>query len=101
MYEELLHEVEVLKNILVTIANGGVSNKYSNRVTPIHSTSNYQVLTPIYDPSFSEHSYGFYTKIRGHDAVSVAKGYTKEVFNCVAEKRLLNLSYVSFSILKH
>lgn len=37
-----------------------------------------QVLTPIFDPSFSEHSYGFRPNRRGHDAVRKAKGFMKE-----------------------
>lgn len=37
-----------------------------------------QVLTPIVDPSFSEHSYGFRPNRRGHDAVRKAKGFMKE-----------------------
>ncbi|MEH7347561.1 group II intron reverse transcriptase/maturase [Gottfriedia acidiceleris] len=37
-----------------------------------------QVLTPIFDPNFSENSYGFRPKKRGHDAVRKAKGYIKE-----------------------
>jgi RNA-directed DNA polymerase len=37
-----------------------------------------QVLTPIFDPSFSEHSYGFRPNKRGHDAVRKARGYIKE-----------------------
>jgi len=34
-----------------------------------------QVLTPLFDPQFSEHSYGFRPKRRGHDAVRKAKAY--------------------------
>ena len=33
-----------------------------------------QVLTTIYDPTFSEHSYGFRPNRRGHDAVRKARG---------------------------
>ncbi len=37
-----------------------------------------QILVPIFDPTFSEHSYGFRPKRRGHDAVRKAKGYLTE-----------------------
>jgi RNA-directed DNA polymerase len=32
-----------------------------------------QVLTPVFDPAFSEHSYGFRPLRRGHDAVRKAR----------------------------
>lgn len=37
-----------------------------------------QVLQPIYDPSFSEHSYGFRPKRRAHDAVVQAQRHVQE-----------------------
>jgi len=37
-----------------------------------------QVLTPLYDPEFSNHSYGFRPKRSAHGAVNEAKGYIKE-----------------------
>ncbi|MFS0558363.1 reverse transcriptase domain-containing protein, partial [Brevibacillus sp. 179-C8.2 HS] len=37
-----------------------------------------QILTPVFDPMFSEHSYGFRPNRRGHDAVRKAKGFMKE-----------------------
>nr|WP_255407649.1 MULTISPECIES: reverse transcriptase domain-containing protein [unclassified Sporosarcina] len=37
-----------------------------------------QVLTSIYDPTFSDHSYGFRPKRSAHDAVRKAKGYVAE-----------------------
>ena len=37
-----------------------------------------QILTPIFDPMFSEHSYGFRPNKRGHDAVRRAKEYMRE-----------------------
>lgn len=36
-----------------------------------------QTLAPIFDPAFSEHSYGFRPNRRGHDAVRKAKGFIK------------------------
>lgn len=37
-----------------------------------------QILTPFFDPMFSEHSYGFRPNRRGHDAVRKAKEFMKE-----------------------
>ena len=37
-----------------------------------------QVMTPIYDPGFSEHSYGFRPGRRAQDAVRAAQGYFRE-----------------------
>jgi RNA-directed DNA polymerase len=44
-----------------------------------------QVLNPVLDPQFSEHSYGFRPKRRGHDAVREAKGYMKEGYRWVVD----------------
>lgn len=37
-----------------------------------------QVLTPIFDPHFSAHSYGYRPGRRAHDAVREARGYVRE-----------------------
>ncbi len=37
-----------------------------------------QVLTPIYEPTFSEHSYGFRPGRGAHDAVRAAQGYAQK-----------------------
>ena len=34
-----------------------------------------QVLTPLFEPVFSPHSYGFRPGRRAHDAVEAAQGY--------------------------
>jgi RNA-directed DNA polymerase len=44
-----------------------------------------QVLNPVFDPQFSEHSYGFRPKRRGHDAVREAKSYMKEGYRWVID----------------
>lgn len=44
-----------------------------------------QVLTPIFDPSFSEHSCGFRPGRRGHDAVKKAKQYIQEGYTWVVD----------------
>lgn len=44
-----------------------------------------QILTPIFDPGFSEHSYGFRPNRRGHDAVRKAKGYIGKGYRWVVD----------------
>ncbi|WP_253074717.1 reverse transcriptase domain-containing protein, partial [Paenibacillus pseudetheri] len=44
-----------------------------------------QVLTPLFDPEFSEHSYGFRPKRRGHDAVREARAFMKEGYRFVVD----------------
>ncbi|MBT2217864.1 group II intron reverse transcriptase/maturase [Virgibacillus dakarensis] len=47
-----------------------------------------QVLTDIYDPTFSQHSYGFRPKMRGHDAVREARNYIKQGYRWVVDMDL-------------
>ena len=47
-----------------------------------------QVLSKIYDPTFSEHSYGFRPNRSAHDAVRKAKGYIKEGYRWVVDMDL-------------
>ncbi|WP_368784389.1 reverse transcriptase domain-containing protein, partial [Acinetobacter baumannii] len=44
-----------------------------------------QVVTPIFDPDFSEHSYGFRPARRGHDAVRKARQYIKQGYRWVVD----------------
>ena len=44
-----------------------------------------QVLTPLFDPQFSEHSYGFRPKRRGHDAVRKAREFMKDGYRFVID----------------
>jgi RNA-directed DNA polymerase len=44
-----------------------------------------QVLTPLFDPQFSEHSYGFRPRRRGHDAVRKAREFMKEGYRFVVD----------------
>lgn len=44
-----------------------------------------QVLTPIYEPTFSEQSYGFRPNKRGHDGVRQAKKYIEEGYHWVVD----------------
>lgn len=47
-----------------------------------------QVLTSMYDPTFSEYSYGFRPNRRGHDAVRTARRYMKEGYRWVIDMDL-------------
>jgi RNA-directed DNA polymerase len=47
-----------------------------------------QVLTPIYDPTFSESSYGFRPRRRAHDAVEKARSYMEEGYRWVIDMDL-------------
>ena len=44
-----------------------------------------QVLTPLFEPRFSEHSYGFRPGRRAHDAVKAAQGYIEEGYDWVVD----------------
>ena len=44
-----------------------------------------QVLQPIFDPTFSEHSYGFRPGRRAHDAVCAAQRYIQNGYRWVAD----------------
>jgi group II intron reverse transcriptase/maturase len=44
-----------------------------------------QVLTPVFDPAFSEHSYGFRPLRRGHEAVRKARGFMREGYRIVID----------------
>lgn len=47
-----------------------------------------QVLTPIFDPHFSESSYGFRPKRRGHDAVRKMREHVREGYTWVVDMDL-------------
>lgn len=47
-----------------------------------------QVLSNIYDPTFSEHSYGFRPNRSAHDAVRKAKGFLSEGYRWVVDMDL-------------
>jgi len=44
-----------------------------------------QVLTPLFDPQFSEHSYGFRPKRSAHQAIEAAQGYLGEGYEWVVD----------------
>lgn len=47
-----------------------------------------QVLSNLYDPNFSNHSYGFRPKRSAHDAIREAKGYIEEGYRWVVDMDL-------------
>lgn len=47
-----------------------------------------QVLSKVYDPTFSEHSYGFRPNRSAHDAIRKAKGFLKEGYRWVVDMDL-------------
>lgn len=47
-----------------------------------------QVMTPIFDPQFSPHSYGFRPGKRAHDAVKQAQSYIQEGYRWVVDMDL-------------
>jgi len=47
-----------------------------------------QVMTPIFDPQFSPHSFGFRPGKRAHDAVREAQSYIKEGYRWVVDMDL-------------
>lgn len=47
-----------------------------------------QVLSPLYEPSFSDHSYGFRPNRSAHDAVRKAKGFISEGFRWTVDMDL-------------
>jgi RNA-directed DNA polymerase len=44
-----------------------------------------QVLTPLFDPQFSEHSYGFRPKRSAHQAIEAAQAYLEEGYDWVVD----------------
>ncbi len=44
-----------------------------------------QILTPLFDPGFSEHSYGFRPNRRGHDAVRKARQFMQDDYRIVVD----------------
>ncbi|MEA4884676.1 MAG: group II intron reverse transcriptase/maturase, partial [Clostridia bacterium] len=47
-----------------------------------------QVLTPLFEPTFSEHSYGFRPGKSAHQAVEAARGYIEEGYGFVVDMDL-------------
>lgn len=47
-----------------------------------------QAMTPVFDPQFSPHSYGFQPRKRAHDAVKQAQSYIQEGYRWVVDMDL-------------
>jgi group II intron reverse transcriptase/maturase len=45
----------------------------------------HQALSPVFEPTFSAHSYGFRPGRSAHDAVKAARNYLEEGYNCVVD----------------
>lgn len=52
---------------------------------PVRRQAITQVMTPQFEPRFSEHSYGFRPGRRAHDAVKAAQGYIREGYTWVVD----------------
>jgi RNA-directed DNA polymerase len=60
-----------------------------------------QVLTPIFDPQFSEHSYGFRPGRSAQDAVVAAQQYAREGKDCVVDMDITKFfDHVNHDILR-
>jgi RNA-directed DNA polymerase len=61
-----------------------------------------QVLQPIFDPTFSEHSYGFRPGRSAHDAIKAAQGYVQQGKDWVVDIDITKFfDHVNHDILMH
>jgi RNA-directed DNA polymerase len=90
--EELLrgeYQPQPVKDVMIPKPDGGTRRLgIPTVVDRLIQQAIQQVLGPIYDPTFSEHSYGFRPRRRAHQAVEQAKRYSAEGYEWVVDMDL-------------
>lgn len=68
-----------VRAVKIPKANGGERELgIPNIVDRVIQQAIHQVLSPVWEPEFSDHSHGFRPRRSAHDAVKAARGYVKE-----------------------